>query len=116
VVGYVIEPLDLLRISLSSSGVDRSKVTVGGFYRVMPVDGTIDLGPYGRLLAAGLTAEQVRLKVAHVVTLEAFEEKDYYDKFRQVVRALKVEVVARDSRFIDVIWGEGASQGEPQPE
>jgi hypothetical protein len=105
---YVIEPPDVLRI-VPSSDVDRSKVTVGGIYRV-EWDGTIDLGKYGRLFVAGLTAELAQLKVAHVVTKEAFEEKDYYDKFRQVVRALKVEVVARDSQFIDVIWG------EPQPE
>lgn len=106
---YVIEPPDVLQIDLGP-GVGDPKFPIRGTHLVRP-DGTIGLGPLGNVFVAGLTLDQAKQRIAHVITTGLFEEKQYYDKFRQVTQGLKVDVAAFNSKFYYVI-ADGGGYGE----
>ncbi len=63
---YVVEPPDEIEISVKPANPDFSLTTL-----VVQADGTIDTGFHGDVYVAGLTLEQVELKVAQLLNAHA---------------------------------------------
>jgi len=106
---YVIEPPDVLQIDLGP-GVGDPKFPIRGTHLVRP-DGTIGLGPHGSIFVAGLTMDQAKQRIADRLVRALFEEKQYHEKFNQVMQGLRVDVAAYNSKFYYII-ADGGGYGE----
>jgi len=66
-------------------------------------DGTISLGTYGCVYVAGLTIEQAKLRIADAIVRARTQERDYYERLKDTLESLKVDIAAYNSKYYYVI-------------
>jgi protein involved in polysaccharide export with SLBB domain len=87
---YIIEPPDVLRITISPSGGNRTRYPIAGIYRVRP-DGNILLGRYGEVFVAGLFVDQAKFQVARCVTKVECEEKVREEAEKRLIARMTID-------------------------
>jgi polysaccharide export outer membrane protein len=109
---YIIEPPDILQIDLSPLAPlsDPKGFPIRGTHLVRP-DGTIGLGPLPPVFVAGLTLEQAKLKIAERIFEVRGRESERAEKLPDLLKGLKVDVAAYNSKYYYVIT-DGGGFGE----
>jgi protein involved in polysaccharide export with SLBB domain len=102
---YIIEPPDVLQVELAPSADDPAQ-PITGPHLVKP-DGHIGLGSLGQVFVAGLTLDQAKLAIAERIR----EQRQPNANLKDIWQALKVEVLAFNSKFYYVI-ADGGGYGE----
>ncbi|WP_020473873.1 polysaccharide biosynthesis/export family protein [Zavarzinella formosa] len=112
---YIVEPGDGLLVMPVELD---SKVRIPADQTVLP-DGTIDLGKYGRLVAAGKTVPEIELDVLTLVTKKEREGKDKDGKIKDPadkddpIGSIDVRLVNRQSKVF-YVFGEVTTPGRFQ--
>jgi polysaccharide export outer membrane protein len=108
---YIIEPPDVLEIILApKGGASDPSFPIRGTHLVGQ-DGYIRLGPIGAVFVAGLTVEQAKLRIADAIVRARTEEKYYYERLKETLESLKVDIAAYNSKYYYVI-ADGGGFGE----
>ena len=99
-VAYVIEPPDVVRVTVS--GLPKKARGVADNYLVRP-DGTLDLPGYGELAVAGLTRDQAERAVRDLLTARLNPRR----KGRVEVR---VEIASANSKWLFIVTERGGQE------
>jgi polysaccharide export outer membrane protein len=100
---YIVEPPDILYIQGSGNITDVNVQPLSGQHLVRP-DGTISLGVYGTVFAAGRTLDQIATDVASALQTYLGKKDLTVEKIK---RELQVDVLAYNSKFYYVITDGG---------